>query len=270
MRRVLLMDNGSLEPESTLQLRKLATALSDRISLRVDPVSLAHSAKIPREALEGRPAELFEAALDRGWREGVQEFVAVPLFVGPSHAIIRHVPALIEERRRQIKGFRARVAPPLFVDGDPRLGKILADNVRDEMTPGVQPRVALVDHGSPNPEVTMVRDRLAIEVKNLLGSDVANVQPCSMERREGPEYDFNEPLLRTLLSRPDWANQPVVLGMLFIAPGKHAGPDGDIINICREVRGGDAASIKMTKLIGQHPLLIDILADRAEQQASAG
>ena len=263
MRRVLLMDNGSLEPASTLQLRTLAAGLSDRIGTRVDPVSLAHSGKIPREALDGRPTELFEAALDRGWREGVQEFVVVPLFLGPSHALVRHVPALIEERRRHLKGFRAKVAPPLFVEGDPRLGKILADQVRDAVGSDSRPRLALVDHGSPNPEVTAVRDRLAIEVKNLLGSEVGEVQPCSMERREGPEYDFNEPLLRTLLSRPGWATGPVVLGMLFIAPGKHAGPDGDVAQICREARGVDVAPIKITKLIGQHPRLLDLLADRA-------
>ena len=83
---MLLVDNGSLEPESTLQLRRLAAELDRRLDCRVDPVSLAHSAKISADALEGRRAELFEAALDRGWREGVREFVILPLFVGPSHA----------------------------------------------------------------------------------------------------------------------------------------------------------------------------------------
>src|ERR1044072_1122440 len=108
------MDNGSLEPESTLQLRRLAAELADRVVDRVDPVSLAHSAKIPVEALNGRPAELFESALDRGWREGVNEFLVVPLFVGPSHAVMRHVPALLAERKKKAANFRARVTPPLF------------------------------------------------------------------------------------------------------------------------------------------------------------
>src|SRR5215217_1687465 len=103
--RVLLMDNGSLEPQSTLQLRRLASALADRLECRVDPVSLAHSAKIPAETLDGRPAELFEAAVDRGWREGVNDFLVLPLFVGPSHAVIRHVPALLAERAKTWRGF---------------------------------------------------------------------------------------------------------------------------------------------------------------------
>ena len=105
------MDNGSLEPESTLQLRRLAAELDARLLCRVDPVSLAHSAKVPAEALNGRAAELFEAALDRGWREGVNEFLVLPLFVGPSHAVMRHVPALLAERKKKSSSFRARVAP---------------------------------------------------------------------------------------------------------------------------------------------------------------
>ena len=101
------MDNGSLEPESTLQLRRIAAELDARLLCRVDPVSLAHSAKIPAEALNGRPAELFEAAVDRGWREGVNDFLVLPLFVGPSHAITRHVPALLAERKKKSSAFRS-------------------------------------------------------------------------------------------------------------------------------------------------------------------
>jgi sirohydrochlorin ferrochelatase len=257
------MDNGSLEPESTLQLRRLASELDARLLCRVDPVSLAHSAKIPADVLNGRPAELFEAAVDRGWREGVNDFLVLPLFVGPSHAIVRHVPALLAERKKKLSGFRSRVAPPLFVPGETRLAQILVDHVREQIAPRERPRIAIVDHGSPNREVTEARNQVAAQVRELLGDAVLEVEACSMERREGTEYDFNEPVLAQLLAKPGWKDQPVVVGMLFIAPGRHAGESGDVVQICRAARGGDAAGVKLTRLLGEHPLLLDILVDRA-------
>jgi sirohydrochlorin ferrochelatase len=263
-RRVLLVDNGSLEPESTLQLRRLASALEDRVELRVDPVSLAHSGKIPRELLEGRPAELFEGALDRGWREGVTDFLVVPSFIGPSHAVTRQIPGLISERKLKWPSFRAHVTEPLFSKGDPRLGEILAEHIREKMTSEAPVRVAVVDHGSPNREVTAVRDEITDQVRALLGDKAIAVEACSMERREGAEYDFNEPLLKSLLSRPEWQSGPIIVGMLFIAPGRHAGPDGDVERICRDALASTSKPAVMTKLLGQHPRLLEILADRVK------
>jgi sirohydrochlorin ferrochelatase len=256
------MDNGSLEPESTLQLRRIAAELDQRLLCRVDPVSLAHSAKIPVQSLNGRPAELFEAALDRGWREGVNDFLVLPLFVGPSHAITRHVPGLLAERKRKSSSFRSRVAPPLFVPGEMRLAQILAEHVREQISPGVRPRVAIVDHGRPNSEVTAVRNAVAAQVRDLLGDAVIDVQACSMERREGVEYDFNEPVLANLLAKDGWKADPIVIGMLFIGPGRHAGANGDVVQICRSARPAGAGEVKITRLLGEHPLLLDILVDR--------
>lgn len=262
--RILMVDNGSLEAESTLQLRRIASELDARLECRVDPVSLAHSAKIPASELNRRPAELFEAALDRGWREGVNEFLVLPLYVGPSHAVTRHLPAIMAERAKKSSSFRWRITPPLFVPGEKRLAQILADHIRTEIEPGTLPRVAIVDHGSPNSEVTAVRNQIASDVSELLAGAVSAVKPCSMERREGAEYDFNDPLLAQLLQQPGWKDAPVIAGLLFIAPGRHAGPDGDVAQICRTARSSDSPRVKLTSVLGQHPLLIDILADRAQ------
>jgi sirohydrochlorin ferrochelatase len=266
--RVLLVDNGSLEPKSTLQLRELAAALAKRLGCRVDPTSLAHSSKVAAEALGGTPAELFEAAIDRSLVEGVEDIVVVPLFIGPSHAVIRVLPALLAERKKNFPGLRYAVAPPLFTKGDRRLAEILADHVQELIGDGERPRVAIVDHGSPNSAVTEVRDAIAAEVRELLGSSVNDVVPCSMERREEAEYDFNEPLLATLLARPEWSRGPTIVGMLFIGAGRHAGPDGDVAQICRAAAGGSDV-VRISKLLGEHPKLIEILADRARSGMAA-
>ena len=261
-RHILLTDNGSLEPGSTLQLRRIAAELAERVGEAVEPVSLAHSDKIPAERLEGRPAERFDAALDWALAGGVEEVLAVPLFIGPSLAIMRWVPAMLEERRARYPRARLRQAPPLYVPGERRVAEILADHVREQIGAGVRPRVAMVDHGSPAREVTDVRNAIAEQVKERLGDAVTEVAACSMERREGAEYDFNEPLLARLLTRPGWTDGPLVIALLFIAPGKHAGPAGDVAQIVRASRGEELRGVKLTRVLGEHPKLVEILADR--------
>jgi len=130
--------------------------------------------------------------------------------------------------------------------------------------------VALVDHGSPVAVVTAVRNELAQQLAGLLGSRVAAVAPASMERRAGPEYDFVKPLLADLLATRPWNTGRVIVAMQFLLPGRHAGPAGDVAEICR---AAEAASpglrTVMTKLVAEHPLLIDLLADRWRAAVSA-
>jgi sirohydrochlorin ferrochelatase len=266
--RILLVDNGSLEPNSTIQLRALARELAATIDSRVDPTSLAHSSKIPAIDLGGVAAELFEAAVDRALTEGVRRLVVVPLFIGPSHAVMRVLPAILTVRKVNFPDLRFAISPPLFQMGDDRLAEILCDHVREEIVGVIQPRVAIVDHGSPNREVTEVRNAIAERVQELLGNEVREVSPCSMERRGGSEYAFNEPLLSTLLRRPEWSQGPTVVGMLFIGAGRHAGPDGDVAQICKTAVG-EASPVRISKLLGQHPKLIEILADRARAALAA-
>lgn len=258
-RRILLVDNGSLEPASTVQLRHLAAALSQRPNVgHVEPVSLAHSDKIPAGELTGQPAELFEAALERCAREGVSELTVVPLFVGPSLALTRALPALIAKQTM----LRVRVAEPLQPPGATALGAILTDLVREQL-PSPLTRVAVVDHGSPARAVAAARDEVAAQVRTQLGGTVREVTACSMERRSGAEYDFNDPLLESLLARPEWQTGSVIIALLFVAPGRHAGPEGDVAQICRRARAsGNFSEVKFTRVLGQHPRLMDLLAER--------
>jgi hypothetical protein len=266
--RVLLLDNGSLEPASTRQLRELAQALAVRIGGTVEPVSLAHSAKISAGELDGRPAELFEAALGRCGREGVMELVVVPLYVGPSHALTRVVPAMIAAQRALTAQMRVKVAGPLQEAEETRLGEILAECVREKIGAGERPRVAVVDHGSPSRAVIDARNFVTDQVRVLLGDAVAEVAAASMERRAGAEFDFNEPLLETLLARPEWRAGPLIVALLFVAPGRHAGPGGDVEEICRRARGS-LDGVSFTRVLGQHPRLIEILVDRIQAAVRA-
>lgn len=261
----ILMDNGSLEPAATHGLRGLATKLGARIGSQVAPISLLHSSAIPAEKLGGTHAEILEPALERRLVAGQSDFVIVPLFFGPSGALTDYLPKRIAHLRSKHPALNVRVAAPLFAAGDDRLARILAEQVIECLDPSVGgvPRVALVDHGSPAKSVTDVRNALAQQLGALLGPDFT-VAPASMERREGAEYDFGEPLLERLLRSPGWNAGEVIVAMQFLLPGRHAGPDGDVAKICRDAEAASGGTLRttMTGLVAEHPLLVEILADR--------
>ncbi|MDB6127119.1 MAG: cobalamin, partial [Verrucomicrobia bacterium] len=75
--------------------------------------------------------------------------------------------------------------------------------------------------------------------------------------------DFNEPLLENVLDQSRFNFGPVLVVLLFILPGRHAGPDGDIAQICRraEAKNPGLRTIR-TELLGSHPRLVEVLAKR--------
>ena len=193
----------------------------------------------------------------------------LPFFFGPSKALTGYLPERMATMQERFPHVKVRVAKPLvdeFGDNDLRLAHLLADNVRDKLKPGAKPHVALVDHGSPIPEVTAVRNRLAGQLSVLLADDVACVAAASMERREGDEYRFNEPLLENLLVTSEFKAGPVILAMLFLSPGRHAGEGGDIAEICAAAEQQDPGlSVTTTQLVGEHHGIVDILHSRLRQ-----
>jgi len=86
-----------------------------------------------------------------------------------------------------------------------------------------------------------------------------------MERRPDPQYDFNNPLLETLLEQ--WHQQgvsEVVVSQFFLLPGRHAGPNGDLAEICQPFTE-KGMKIFRTDNLGAHPLIEQILLDRIRQ-----
>lgn len=265
----LLVDNGSLRPESVLNLRRLARMLSERSGCTVEPASLLHSSKIDAERLEGIPAVNFERRLRLGLEAGERAFTVIPFFFGPTAAITDYMAERIAYRRAKHGDFS--ISRTSFLAGEvdqPDTGylvEILADRVREAMRDRGwnQPRVALVDHGSPKREVTRIRDLLATRLETDLGDEVSGVCATSMERRPGPEFAFNEPLLETLLCQEGWCNREVIVAMQFLSPGRHAGPSGDVAKIC-EAAGHEHPQLQtaMTALMGTHPLILELLLAR--------
>lgn len=266
--QVWLVDNGSLEPAAIRGHRALAESLGARLNRPVVPVSVLHSDRVPADLIDGRPAEILEPTLRRRLAAGETDFVVLPLFVGPSRAVSEYIPQTGATLRRTYPALRLQVAAPLHAPADDRLARILEAQVMTALAEARPAsggaRVAVVDHGSPARAVAEARDRIAAQLAARLDGRAAGVAACSMERRPGAEYAFNEPLLANLLASPPWNAGDVVVAQLFLLPGRHAGPGGDIAGICAAAERASGGRLRTVRagLLAEHPLLVDILADR--------
>lgn len=271
-----LTDNGSLRPEATLGLRVLADQVSRLSGIQIEPVSLLHSSRVPADRIGGRKAEILEPAIKSRYQAGIRRFRVQPLFFGPSAALTEYIPARRESLTASLPGLELELLPPLAggPEGSIRtLAVLLADLAHSAIraASSASPPLVLVDHGTPQRAVSEVRDQVARALAEVLGDSVAQVLPASMERRSGEHFDFNEPLLEKALHQlADEGSGPVVLSHLFFLPGRHAGPGGDIAEICKRVAQERGLTIHRTPLLAEHPGLARMLAERVRRYACIG
>ncbi len=266
----LLIDNGSLVPASTKNLRKIAAGLTSRLDELVLPVSLSHSDAISPEELDGIPARKLVSEIARIASMGGNDFLLIPLFFGRSAALTHTLPLKLEELKAQYPEIRLRLAPPLAgneQESVPTIAEMMNDLVQKCINENhlKSPSIVVLDHGSPVKEVTEVRNQIA---ESLASRFPGLVMPASMERREGDEYLFNEPLLASALEAlaVDKTVSQIVLSMLFFSPGRHAGPCGDIEQICQRAKEKNPyLEIYVTELLSAHAGLVDLLKERHEQ-----
>lgn len=266
----LLFDNGSLAPASTKNLRKITENLAFRLGKAVIPASLLHSDTLSVDVLDGIPAEKLEVAIARIASDGGRDFLLIPLFFGSSAALTDYLPPKLQEFKAQYPDIRLHMAPPLAGNKNESVSTI-AQLMNDLVQQCIDknhlksPGIVVLDHGSPVKEVTEIRNQIA----EILASRFPGlVIPASMERREGDDYLFNEPLLASALEVLAMQKrvEQVVLSMLFFSPGRHAGPNGDIAQICQRAKEKNPnLEIHTTELLSAHPGLIDILKERYEQ-----
>jgi sirohydrochlorin ferrochelatase len=260
-----LIDNGSLRPGSVLQMRKIAQELSQSSGHRVRPFGLMHSHKIDPNRLDAEPGASMQDFLASSQADTVDEIRALPFFLGPSLAITDWLPEnlqLWKDQKAQERKFR--ILKPLYQPGDDRLVRAISELChRAVIRAGFTlPYVALVDHGTPLAEVNQVRENVGREMEKLIGSVASGFSTCAMERRPDPQYDFNDPLLENLLARwvADGARE-IVVSQFFLLPGRHAGPDGDLAEICQPFEK-NGVRIERSENLGDHSLIKDILLER--------
>ena len=272
---IVVVDNGSRRPAATLALRETAAALSSRLGREVLPASLGFSDSAGGVLLSATLAEL--AA-----RSDVDGAVIAPLFLGPSDSLRKGVASCAAGLP---PNFELRLGACLVDEegakDDRRVARALAAQVLHvaraqglhRRRGGREPlKVLVVDHGTPSARVNAVRARLASDVGALLSRHAptsfrgSTVGAASMERRDDPRYDFNEPLLERALASAPFNEGDVILAMAFALPGRHAGEGGDVAQIVERARrqeGSAALRVHTTPLLAGHSLVLDVLAQRA-------
>jgi sirohydrochlorin ferrochelatase len=271
--QILLIDNGSSRPESTLNLRRLAQTLSLVSGQMIHPVSLMHANKAPISALNQQAADILQPYLEQQLQAGQRHFLIIPVFYGLSRALTSFVPDLQNKLQAEYGEFHVQIADVLcpLPNGEPRLVELLCDLIAytERRLALFVEHIFFADHGSPIPAVTQVRQWLAGQLREQLPNKT--LLECVMERRSGQVYDFNGALLDQQLrhvaakiNTDESINQRMfIVSLLFTSAGTHAGAGGDIEQICAAVmRDYPHIHIHTTPLVGDHPLLIDILQQR--------
>lgn len=270
---ILLVDNGSRRPASVLALREVAASLSTLLDGRdVRPASLGFSDEVDAAALGGVPARTLRTELASLVSSGAPGAIVAPLFLGPSGGLRRGV-AACQEELAGTSSFDLRVGACLVDESEPadnRVGRALTAKVLQVARRArlrFPLKVLVVDHGTPSRPVHEVRERLAGEVRELLGPRALMVRGASMERRDEPAYDFNEPLLERALAMAPYDEGDVVLAMAFLLPGRHAGAGGDVAQIVERAQasateGKAPLTVHTTPLLAMHPLVLSVLVDR--------
>lgn len=269
--KIALVDNGSLEAAAHAGLRAAAAAIGGRAGACVEAVSWRHSDRIPSYALEAGPAHTLVPWVRDQVAAGEREFLFIPFFISPQGAIGTSLRRDILALQEEAGGFEFSFADGLAAD-DP-IAAIVADRVREaSASAGLRrPPVVVVDHGGPLRASVEVRNRVADAARALLRGEIGRLAAASMESPDGPEFGFNRPLLAEALLSPGLNSGDVVVAPLFLSPGRHAGPGGDLARIAREAEARSAGlRCHFTGLVGTHPLAIEHLASSLARALSIG
>lgn len=245
---VALIDNGSLAPAAHRNLRATASALTRRSGVQVHAVSWKHSDRIPPEVLGGAPAWALAPFVRAMVALGQAEFVFVPFFISAQGAIGSALRTDLEILRAELGQFEFTFTAGL-ADTD-AVATIAVARIRAALAaaPLLPLPVVVVDHGGPSRASADLRNQLTAEIRRQLQGEVSGVVAASMEGR-------HPPLLADILRDEDYANRDVFIAPLFLSPGRHAGPGGDIERICQL----SSAKCHVADLIGTHSLALDAL-----------
>ncbi len=251
---IALIDNGSLEAAAQRNLRAVAAALSARTGVAVEPVSWKHSDRIPAVALDGQSAWTLAPWVRANVAAGERDFLFVPFFISAQGAIGSALRADLEALSGELGGFSFAFTAGLAARGT--LTGIIAARLHETIVAKnlSRPAVIVVDHGGPSLISSALRDEIAAGVRTLLGGKIGPLAAASMEGAHAPL--FADALAVAGLDRGD-----VVVAPLFLSPGRHAGPDGDLAQIARRHEARmPAQRIHFTDLVGTHPAAVDALA----------
>lgn len=255
---IALVDNGSLEPAAHLNLRRVAGEISRQAGRPVEAVSWRHSDRIAASRLNHKPGVILADWISAQLARGEREFLFVPFFISAQGAIGSALRLEIEHLRQTLGAFEFHFTAGLAARD--ALVPILVDRIRETILRHHldRPAAIIVDHGGPSAASAALRDEMAQRVSAVLVNEVPLLAAASLE---GAEHTHNLPLIASLLATHDFNRGDVVVAPLFLAPGRHAGPDGDLENVIRNAQN-QARPLRchLADVIGTHPVVVEALA----------
>jgi sirohydrochlorin ferrochelatase len=267
--KVVLVDNGSLEPAAHEGLRAAASALAAALRVDVEAVSWKHSDRIDPALLGSGPARTLAPWVRSQVSAGEREFLFVPFFISPQGAIGSALRGDLGRLQAETGGFEFSFAEGLA--DTPALAAIVADRIAEAASAhGLRrPAVVVVDHGGPSRASAEVRDRVAAGALAALGERVGTLRTASMESPQGAGFEHNRPLLADALRGLGAGD--VIIAPLFLLPGRHAGPGGDLERIAADAEAASPGlRCRFTGLVGSHPAAIEALAASVAAVLRAG
>ncbi|GLE01976.1 hypothetical protein PINS_up010814 [Pythium insidiosum] len=290
---VTLVNIGSLKAEPYLDLRQIAFRLSRALRLPVVPCSFRFSNRVDASLLHNLPAKTLENVLTESLTtsrhqadgQGEHRVVILPLFFGNSSTLTEFLPKVLRKSwdagvaaGAQARRLEARVGRCLVDLGsaeDDRIARILlekVDLVLGQLSTPSEVSVLVLEHGTPNQEVHEATLAVTSQLRSVLTAkqSVQRVEHACMERREGAEYDFNDPLLEKAIDHYGIKSGVVIVSLLFFSQGRHAGERGDIDVIVDDLKERyPRLEFRITEPLGAHPTLSEILQDRYRAACSA-
>ena len=92
-----------------------------------------------------------------------------------------------------------------------------------------------------------------------------------LEDLSDDEDDDTERKAVKTLASTELADSDVILSMLFLSPGRHAGEGGDIAEICTQAMSNSPGlNVVTTRLVGENDAILELLATRLQQALAGG
>ncbi|KAJ0410548.1 hypothetical protein ATCC90586_006572 [Pythium insidiosum] len=287
---VTLVNIGSLKPEPYLDLRQVAFRLSRALRLPVVPCSFRFSNRVDASLLHNLPAKTLETVLTESLTaprseadaDDTHRVVILPLFFGNSSTLTEFLPKVLrkswdaaDSRARRLEARVGRCLVDLENPRDDRIARILLEKVKLVVAQASAPQditVLVLEHGTPNREVHDATALVTSQLREILRSTpgVQRIEHACMERRDGEEYDFNDPLLEKAIDHYGIKSGTVIVSLLFFSQGRHAGERGDIDVIVDDLKTRyPHLEFQITEPLGAHAGLSEILQDRYREACKA-
>jgi sirohydrochlorin ferrochelatase len=239
MKSVLYVSHGSRVKETREEAVSFLQAVHERVDVSLWGISFLELTKPD-----------MRSGIERLVNQGATEIAIVPVLLLSAGHYYKDIPEEITEAMSLYPNVKFKYGKPIGIQD--RIIDVLAERVREtESFDPINSDILLVGRGSKNPETKRSIETIARQLEEKLqvtGIEVSYLAACSPSFEEGLE--------RSLKKQSETIVVPYLwfTGLLIRSMTKR-------INLLQQ----EGHRIKMTTYLGNHPHILQALADRAEE-----